>query len=264
MTVSFHLQTALNQYPLLTEGEEKALFAEYAQTRAHKLRNKIVNHNLRLVIGQCEKLGGRARRDPDLHQEATLGLIRAVEDFDPSRGYKFSTYAVTWINNYIYKFIPSYGRSVSLEKSRVKFWAAQKTWDVETPKDQDLKSLSVVPEKAKQIRASLLAHDCSLDERGPDGESPVMELVSEGINSEEAVVAMQANSKYQKELAVFRASLSERDRIVFQERVINEKLLAEVGEMIKVSKEYVRQREVDIKDKFKRFAMRNCLQQLMA
>ena len=86
----------VSRKPLLSASEEKRL-ARRAQTGCQHSTNKLIEHNLRLVIHNAKRFRGQGLDFEELIQEGTLGLIRAVEKFDPQAGYKLSTYATWWI-----------------------------------------------------------------------------------------------------------------------------------------------------------------------
>lgn len=113
----------LPRLPLLTKAEEIHLATVVQagmmpdatprqQAAARRARHRMINANIRLVIAQVKKV---VRRDTpalgfdDLFQEGMIGLSRAVDLFDPSRGYKFSTYAYWWIKQSLSRAFPSYG-----------------------------------------------------------------------------------------------------------------------------------------------------------
>ena len=94
----------INKIPILTIEEEKTLFLKIKQGD-EEARKKIIESNLRLVASFVRKYKGRGIPFLDLVQEGNLGLIKAIDRFDISKGYKFSTYAWKCINNEIIKFI---------------------------------------------------------------------------------------------------------------------------------------------------------------
>lgn len=108
--------TALSEYlkkigkiPLLKPAEEIKL-AVLKDTGCKKSRNELVEANLRLVIGIAKKYTGMEFEDRI--QEGNIGLIKAVKDFNPSKGYRLSTYATWWIKQHIFRAIQENSRAV--------------------------------------------------------------------------------------------------------------------------------------------------------
>lgn len=89
------------ELPLLKRDEERRLFTEFAKTRNPELKDRLIRHNLRLVISVAKKFKNRGLDFLDLIQEGNIGLMKAVDRFEPERGFKFSTYATWWIRQTI-------------------------------------------------------------------------------------------------------------------------------------------------------------------
>jgi RNA polymerase primary sigma factor len=93
---------------------ERAEMVESAQERMTIVKNRFIEHNLKLVVAIAKDYRNLGLSFPDLIQEGNLGLIRAVEKFDHRRGFKFSTYAVWWIRQALVRAIQNHSRTIRL------------------------------------------------------------------------------------------------------------------------------------------------------
>lgn len=93
------------QYDRLSIEEERELTREYYNSHSKETKNKLINANLSLVVAVAKKYIGRGLDFEDLIQEGNLGLILAIEKFDPNKGFKLSTYAIYWIKQSIKRAI---------------------------------------------------------------------------------------------------------------------------------------------------------------
>ena len=103
----------IGQYDLLSREEEIKL-AEAAANGSQKAKDDLVNHNLRLVVSIAKRYMGRGLTLLDLIQEGNMGLIKAVDKYDVSKGFKFSTYATYWIKQAISRAVMDQARNIRI------------------------------------------------------------------------------------------------------------------------------------------------------
>lgn len=103
----------LSAIDILTAEQEFAM-AKKAMQGDEPSRKSMIKHNLRLVVGVARRYRGRGVCFLDLVEEGNIGLIRAVDKFDPSRGFRFSTYATWWIRQSVERCIMNHARDVRL------------------------------------------------------------------------------------------------------------------------------------------------------
>lgn len=169
----------MEKYPLLTYEEEKKLTDEYYKTKDETIRNKLVSHNLRLVINIARHYykPGRSATMHDLVQEGALGLMKGIEMFEPERGYRLSTYVTWWIKQAIMRYIANTSSiiriPIHMNEELVKYHKAyreilQDKNGVE-PRDEELaKKLKVSPDKIrlyKEIENDVLSLDVPVGEK---------------------------------------------------------------------------------------------------
>ena len=102
----------LYQFKVLTKEEEVNLFKKYTEKPCKSVKDKIINHNLRLVVSVAKRFYSSDADFLDILQEGNLGLVKAVERFDYTKGFKFSTYATWWIRQAINKYYNDKSRTI--------------------------------------------------------------------------------------------------------------------------------------------------------
>jgi RNA polymerase primary sigma factor len=236
---------------LLTHAEEREL-ARRKDEGDEEAKSRLIECNLRLVMSITRNYTRAGVPLLDLIQEGNLGLIRAVEKFDYTLGYKLSTYATWWIRQAISRALAEQGRTIRLpvhvadqvrRVTRARRTLGQKL--NRDPSVEEIAAESGFSEAKVESLLELVQDHVSLDTPVGDGESVMSDLI-EDMNAV-APDAVTAEKLRSTELAIAMARLNERQQRVLTERFgldgERPKTLEEVGVLLGITRERVRQLE---------------------
>jgi RNA polymerase sigma-32 factor len=262
----------LAKHPPISREEEHDLAVRYHEQGDRAAAERLVLSNLRLVVKIAMEYRRAWTQALDLIQEGNVGLVQAVERFDPYAGTKLSTYAAYWIRAYILKFLLDNIRMVRLGTTRAQrklFFRLNKekrALEAEgfrvTPK-RIAERLDVSEADVVEMEQRLGQSDLSMEapaRRDEEGGATFGDFVAaHGASAEDDVGDTELRRVFMEQVAVFGETLDDRERRILEERLVAEdpKTLAELGEEFGVTRERVRQLEARLLDRLREHMREN-------
>jgi len=261
----------LREHAPIPREEEQALALRWVEGGDADAARQLVLANLRLVV----KIAMEYRRSwtnvLDLIQEGNLGLMQAVQRFDPYQGVKLSSYAAYWIRAYILKYLLDNIRLVRLGTTR----AQRKLFFRLNKEKRELERLGIaveprliaerldvteddVVDMEQRLGSSDLSFDAPVGDE--DGGATFGDFLSGGgANAEEVVADEELRRVFLEKVQAFAATLDERDRRIVDERILAEepKTLQEMGDEFGITRERVRQLEARVVARLREYLKEN-------
>nr|HID59565.1 sigma-70 family RNA polymerase sigma factor [Desulfobacterales bacterium] len=265
-----HYLWEINKYPILTREEEIELAIRFKEHGDREAAYKLITSNLRLVVKIAMDFQRIWMRNlMDLIQEGNIGLMKAVQKFDPYKGVKLSYYSSFWIKAYILKFIMDNWRLVKIGTTQ----AQRKLFFKLKKEKQKLLSQGFDPQpkllstKLGVSEAEIVEMDQRLDGWDVSLDAPLKEdsdneriefMPAYAISAEDQMARKEIQTILHNKLQDFRRLLTERELNIFENRIFSDSpaTLQEIGDKYKISRERVRQIEKNIVKKVRAYLER--------
>lgn len=261
------------QFPRLSRSQEADLVHRWLETRDRRAAEQLINAHLRDVVFMA--LRNRYYGVPigELISEGNLGLLRALDKYDPSHGTRFGTYAAYWIRafmmTYVLKSWSLVGGASGVMRTKLFFKLRRERARLhnqcgEGPEaDRELaRRLGLTEERVQTLLRRIDCRDVSLDGPAHADGSPLIDSLAGDVDQEAAVARRQVQDRIGRHLPAVLELLDERERFIVQRRLLADReealSLAEVGHEFGVSRERARQLEVRAKTKLRESLTERC------
>ncbi len=258
----------IRTYPPLTREEEQDLARRYRDTGDREALFRLVTANLMLVARIALSFRRASRNLLDLIQEGNLGLLQAIERFDPELNVRLPTYAGWWVRAYMVKFLLDNIRLVRVGTTNARRKLLRNLADEKRRLEEQgfevgprmlAEHFDVSEDDVRDVEMALHGKDVSLDAPVGEAESRSREDVFEAPTAapsvEEEVARRELQERTTAAIARFRKNLNERERTILDDRILSEAplTLQALGDKFGTTREAVRQAEARLMKRLKQF-----------
>ncbi len=263
MNMARYLQN-IRKFPILSQEEEYELAKNYRNTKDRKLAYRLITSHLRLVVSVVLKYKGYGLPINEMISEGNIGLLYAIEKFEPDKGFRFSTYALWWIRASVQKYILNSWSLVKLGTTSAQkklFFNLRKVKNkLGLTDDREMscdvvstiaKSLDVSTQNVTDMNMRLKSHDGSLNvvmDKSADDSSELIDFIADSRPNQESMLSYNETMTHRRRL--FNEALGclnprEKD-ILFKRRLVEKSMtLEDLSRFYNISKERVRQIELN-------------------
>jgi len=254
----------IRKYPILSQEDEYNLAVKYRETRNKEIAYELITSHLRLVVKVVSRYRGYGLPAAEMISEGNIGLLYAIDKFEPDKGFRFSTYALWWIKASVQKYILNSWSLVKLGTTAAQkklFFNLRKIKNsLNLTDDRELssavlkdiaKSLDVSVQEVTEMNTRLKAHDGSLNsviDGNSDHAAEWLDFISDNKPNQEERFAYKETMNYRRRLfnqAINVLNPREKD-ILFKRRLSEENItLDDLSRTYNISKERVRQIELN-------------------
>lgn len=254
----------IRKFPILSQEEEYELAKNYRNTKDRKLAYRLITSHLRLVVSVVLKYKGYGLPINEMISEGNIGLLYAIEKFEPDKGFRFSTYALWWIRASVQKYILNSWSLVKLGTTSAQkklFFNLRKVKNkLGLTDDREMscdvvstiaKSLDVSTQNVTDMNMRLKSHDGSLNvvmDKSADDSSELIDFIADSRPNQESMLSYNETMTHRRRL--FNEALGclnprEKD-ILFKRRLVEKSMtLEDLSRFYNISKERVRQIELN-------------------
>jgi len=254
----------IEHYPVLSRSEENALALNYRDKADEEAAQVLITSNLRFVIKVALGYRNYGAKLMDLIQEGNIGLMKAVERFDPDRGYRLISYAIWWIKAYIQNYIIRSWSLVKIGTTQAQRKLFYRIADLPEARDQEhhrenvsklARKIKVTEDEVIDMVARMRAHDLSLDDLiAESSRDSFTDTLRDHRPDQEETLSWHEERKELKEWADNALeALNPREKYIVEKRILSENpvTLKELGAHFGITRERARQIERTALDKLR-------------